>query len=359
MQSRSLGTPKYSTQATGPSHTAVFLCELQIPPHPSFGNLKFVSSTYYNAKTKAEQDAARQACIYFNIIKPEFSTPDSQSIPISQPTSPPQASRPFAKLQSVGGPSPNAPEFRPSVPIPGNLLGIGTSSVPIATLLGFGTPSPSLVSAFNEQPYPTAVPQPTYSLPPGPKDRIHDEGRLHTRRFLENVMKKYKPSELEFTTFTKDFPPNGRYFGAKVHSAYHNRTIRSQDYHITPEAAEDDAAECVLVMMELMEFPERRSVLAAPDYGRPRVMQESQQKGPSQYESEQSSPMQNSAEARGSFPGPTVLPTSMSDIEPELSALISNIKKIHFPPPAPRPRHPNFESADDDPDQPLFVEQDQ
>jgi hypothetical protein len=172
-------------------------------------------------------------------------------------------------------------------------------------------------------------------------------------------MKKYKPSELEFTTFTKDFPPNGRYFGAKVHSAYHNRTIRSQDYHITPEAAEDDAAECVLVMMELMEFPERRSVLAAPDYGRPRVMQESQQKGPSQYESEQSSPMQNSAEARGSFPGPTVLPTSMSDIEPELSALISNIKKIHFPPPAPRPRHPNFESADDDPDQPLFVEQDQ
>eukprot|EP01122_Echinamoeba_exundans_P011654 TRINITY_DN4704_c0_g1_i1.p1 TRINITY_DN4704_c0_g1~~TRINITY_DN4704_c0_g1_i1.p1 ORF type:complete len:475 (-),score=44.35 TRINITY_DN4704_c0_g1_i1:204-1628(-) len=358
MQSRSLGTPKYSTQANGPSHSAVWYCELQIPPHPSYGNLKFVSTTYHNSKTRAEQDAARQACIYFKLSVPESSAPHSQSLPIPQQTSPPQTGRLFPPPNSYespgykspvnatpSGPSPHAPEFRP----PGTPL----SAVVMPSI---GARSLGKVP-FSQPQRPIMVPQPSYSISPGlPKDRIFDEGRLQCRRYLERVMKKYEPSDLEFKTITRDFPPHGRYYKGAVYSAYHKRTIMGQDWHLIPEEAEDDAAECLLAMMELLELPSPRAAAAVPDYGRPRTMQESQRTGPIEYQAA-STPQENTAETRGSFPGPTVLPTSMSEIEPELTELISNIKKIHFPPPAPRPRMQTNFDGEDDTDQPLFVDQ--
>lgn len=183
-------------------------------------------------------------------------------------------------------------------------------------------------------------------------------------------MAKYVPSTLHYTTTEREFPPYGKYFLASLSSDYHKITVRSEDYHTTTDAAEDDAAQCLLILMGLMTPYRSQSSLVRLEHDRPATMPSSPSSPASVAPTMRVPEVGMRREAlRTTLPGPSILPDSMGSIEPQLAKLVSDIRKIKFPAPpitTQKPKDPtsltlsqgNPTKYDADATEPMFLDDD-
>lgn len=82
LQGRGRGPPTYSSMSEGPSHQAVWISTVTLPS----GMGMFKSEVCIN-KSRAEQEAARKACLHLGIVTPSEN---------NSPTSSPQTEHPLA-----------------------------------------------------------------------------------------------------------------------------------------------------------------------------------------------------------------------------------------------------------------------